>query len=687
MEDENELRKLTGIFVDEALERTAELEDGLLQLEKQPHEREMIDTIFRAVHTIKGSSGCMGFTGISAFAHSIETILDLIRKEKLAPDRELVTALLDAADLIKEMVGHVASGAVFDYSRCDDIVARMDQLKTRLTRSDFKIIFIPDPELFRRGIDPAVVMEDLKTVGELVSVKTYTDNLPPLSEMNPEELYLRWDIVLKTEKDPDEIRRVFEFVEEGSEIRIFPLVAPEREIPLLGQMLVDEGAIKASDVDDALKTQKKFGEILVEQQKVSPGDIEALLEKQRKKKVESFTSALSSTIRVDLKKLDHLINAVGELVIVHSMLHQVYEDRGNEPSDRISVILSQIRRIGKEIQENTMSLRMLPVGEVFQRFTRLVRELSDSRHKNVRLLLSGQEIELDKGVLEKIADPLTHLIRNAIDHGIETPDERTSRGKPPVGTIHLSAYQTGDSVHIEVEDDGRGLDRQKILEKALEKGILKNCSCLTDEEICNVLFLPGFSTTEDVTDISGRGVGLDVVKRNIDSLNGRVYIRTGPGVGTTVSIKLPLTLAIVDGLKVLIADEAFIIPLHVVIESLRPGREEVKTFSEKGEYITVRGDCIPFIRLYRELGITPKHEDPCESIAVVTRHDGKMYCLMVDELAGEQQVVIKNFGESMPKVHDIAGGTILGDGKVALVLHLPGLIENAVNRPDPLVVG
>lgn len=687
-----DFKKLYGIFVEEAMERVAELERGLLQLEKTPHDKELLNAVFRAAHTIKGSSGTIGLADISRFTHLMEEILDMMRLDKLVPGKDSVNTLLESTDLIKEMVESVASGTAFEFGRCDDLVRRMETIKETTAPpvpdnipqgrpgsegpapAYFMIKFFPGSDLFRRGIDPSVILNDLAAIGEIVNIKAYTDTVPALSALDPEDLYLRWDIYLKTDKTEADIRRIFEFVEEGSDINICPAKSPGKDFPFIGRMLVEEGAVKMEDVEDALKSQKKLGEILVEKGKVGPKDIEKVVEKQNFRKSESFKNSISSTIRVDLKKLDHLINTVGEMIIIHSMFQQILA-AGDRVPEELNVAFAQLQRIGKDIQESTMSLRMLPVGEVFHRFTRLVRELSVSKGKAIELIISGEETELDKGVLEKITDPLVHLIRNAIDHGIEKEDERAASGKPAHGTIHLSAYQLGDSVYIEVEDDGRGLDKEKILAKALSTGIVHAAAGLTEEQIYNLIFLPGLSTADKISDVSGRGVGMDVVRKNIEDLNGRVYIRSKPGLGTTISVKIPLTLAIIDGLTVLIGSESYVIPITSVIESLRPDRTDVKTLHERGEVVSVRGEYIPLLRLYNILGIPPCNKEPWEAIVIVTTYEGRKYCLLVDDLVGQQQVVIKNLGAAMPRVKDIAGGTILGDGKVALVLDVPGIIE------------
>ncbi len=694
-------KKLYAIFVEESLERLSELEDSLLQMEKSPDKKELIDTIFRAAHTIKGSSGTIGLTEISRFTHDMEEILDSVRNNQLDLEDKLINILLESVDLIKEMIEAVSSETPFDFSKCEYLTKRMDEIKVSGSRmSDaqyvlepencnpkaeanirtFKIIFSPSEDLFKRGIDPLIILEDLKGMGEVMHISVNTEAVPALSEFEPENLYLRWVVLLRSIYNQEEIRKIFEFVEEGSEISILPVKESDYEnysVPI-GKMLVEEGIVTSEDIEEAARAQKKIGEILIEQGKAEPREIEKVLEKQINKKAESFKNTVSSSIRVDLKKLDHLINIVGEMVIIHSMFQQALQGNGgNSTPERLDMLFSQLQRIGSDIQESAMSLRMLPVGEVFQRFRRLVRELSASKNKNIDLIITGEDTELDKGVIEKITDPLVHLIRNAIDHGIESPDDRLAKGKTPKGTLSLSAYQSGDSVYIEIEDDGKGVNKEKVIERALQRGIINTASGLTDEQICNLIFLPGFSTADKVTDVSGRGVGMDVVKRNIESLNGKVYILTKKNAGTTISIKLPLTLAIIDGLTLLVGEEIFVIPISAVIESLLPRKEDVKTLNEKGEVINIRGEFVPLIRLYKGLGIAPWKENPWEAIIVVIAHENKKYCLMADELIGQQQIVIKKLGKAMPRVKAIAGGTILGDGRVALVLDVPGLVDMA----------
>ncbi len=570
-----DLTRFHAIFVEEAAEHIEQLEGGLLQLEKTPEDAELLHAIFRSAHTIKGSSGTVGLPDISRFTHIIEERLDDLRNGELTPHKEMITVLLEAVDMIKEMVAAVGEEAVFDFTRCEPLMERMHALRGKSqqhplsaepaqTATDtapqcgdhlYLIRFIPCSDLFRRGTDPASLLDELAGLGNVEMIEVCTDNLPPLAELDPELLYLSWTLTLRTGHDEAAIRDVFMFVEDDCTIEIRPILAPQQDIPLLGKLLTAEGIVSESDVQQALTSQKKLGEILVDQGKTTQTEINKILEKQGDKKTEAFKKTVSSSIRVDLNKLDHLVNLVGEMVIIHSMFQQVMSQRQDDDTvsagasqEHTDRLFSQLQRIGKDIQESTMALRMLPVGEIFQRFSRLVRELSTTKGKEIELIISGEETELDKGVLEKVTDPLVHLIRNAVDHGIESPEERRAAQKPAKSTVFLRAYQLGDAVYIEVEDDGRGLDRDKIVAKALLNGVISSAAGMSDDEICNLIFLPGFSTADAITDISGRGVGMDVVKRNIEELKGSVQLKTRKGLGTTISIRLPLTLAIIDGL-------------------------------------------------------------------------------------------------------------------------------------------
>lgn len=687
MEDfsNTELKKLIALFVEEATEKISEIEESLLLLENEPENKELIHRIFRAVHTIKGTSASLGFKNISQFAHRVEEVLDLMRKGKINPDKRIIDSIFKSTDIFKRMLHAASEGSDYDLKGCEKLFAELKNLKTCSQKRVFKIIFSPHNEMLLNGLDPAVIIEDIKASGRVLNIKAYTDAIPVFSEIDPKRLYLRWDIIIETEQTLEQIKERFKFLEDD-EIQIIPVSPSRTDVPLIGEVLVESGKVSEKEISEALAEQKRVGTLLYETGRISKDALDMALHEQAERTVDAFRKSLSSTIRVDLKKLDNLLNLVGEMVIIHSMLEKIIRDDSDNgtkvvfdySSYDILQLFTQLQRIGRHIQESTMSLRMLPVGEVSHRFKRLVREISMAQNKKVELLISGEETELDKGVIEKITDPLVHLIRNAIDHGIETPEERVKKGKPERGIINISAYQIGDSVYIEVEDDGRGLDREKIIEKAISMGLVEGAAGLPDEYIYNLIFLPGFSTSDKTTDISGRGVGMDVVKRNVEALNGRIYIRTKRDIGTTITIKLPLTLAIIDGLAIGVGDEIYIIPLQSVLELVKVKCEDFTTVTEKLEILNVRDEAIPVIRLCEVVGLEKNSIDD-SAIAIITAHEGRKFALIVDRVLGQQQIVVKGFGGALPRIKAIGGCTILGDGRVALVLDLAGLLENPTN--------
>jgi two-component system chemotaxis sensor kinase CheA len=436
--------------------------------------------------------------------------------------------------------------------------------------------------------------------------------------------------------------------------------------------------VSRETLDHALAQQKRVGQILVEQHAVTPQQVEQALQKQRQQESASQSKKTdTASIRVDTDKIDKLINLVGELVITQSML----SDLGSRfEMSQISVLLermAQLERNTREIQERVMSIRMLPIGTAFSRFPRLVRDLSAKAGKKIQLVLSGEETELDKTVIESIGDPLTHLVRNSADHGLEPPEERLDNNKPELGTIRLNAFHEGGNICITVEDDGRGLNRDKILAKAVKQGLISENDKLTDDQIWPLIFKPGFSTAEKVTDVSGRGVGMDVVKRNIEALSGTVSIKTALGKGTTFTLKLPLTLAIIEGMTVRVGKETYIVPLLSILESIQPKAGAIKTVVGKGELINVRSTYLPMMRLYEVFALQPEYTDPTKSILLILETEGERVAVMVDEILGQQQVVIKSMEQNFRKVDGVAGATILGDGTVGFILDVRGLIEIA----------
>jgi two-component system chemotaxis sensor kinase CheA len=591
--------------------------------------------------------------------------------------------------------------------------------------STFLIAWTPPDWLFQRGLDPLQIFKELANLGTLTEVTVDTSKLPELAVMDPEKCYLSWTMKLETVKDREVVDAVFEFVREDSHLVIeecealgvkrpstqFGTVSlPNREAqderrttsddshepaaaphpsPLtpdgiegdpkpLGELLVESGAVSRETLEKALAQQKRVGEILVEQHAVTPQQVELALQKQQQQVSAAQSKKTDTTsIRVDTDKIDKLINLVGELVITQSML----SDLGARfEMSQMSVLLermAQLERNTREIQERVMSIRMLPIGTAFSRFPRLVRDLSAKAGKKIQLVLSGEETELDKTVIESIGDPLTHLVRNSADHGLEPPEERLDNNKPELGTIRLNAFHEGGNICITVEDDGRGLNRDKILAKAIKQGLIAEHDKLTDDQIWPLIFKPGFSTAEKVTDVSGRGVGMDVVKRNIDGLGGTVSIKTAMGKGTTFTLKLPLTLAIIEGMTVRVGKETYIVPLLSILESIQPKAGVIKTVVGKGELINVRSTYLPMMRLYDVFSLQPEYIDPTKAILLILETEGERVAVMVDEILGQQQVVIKSMEQNFRKVAGVAGATILGDGTVGFILDVRGLLEIA----------
>jgi two-component system chemotaxis sensor kinase CheA len=497
----------------------------------------------------------------------------------------------------------------------------------------YQIRFTPSRDVFRQGMDPVLVLRALRRLGNVVETRLHTALLPRLSEMDPESCYLGWTVRLQTESTEEEIRDVFAFVEDGAEIAI------ERE----ESGAEAEGAAEGAAVESGALRQAKAA------------------------------AQTSTSIRVATEKVDRLIDLVGELVIAHSMAAEILNDFSMSRLAQLHDAFAGMDQYTRELQERVMAIRMLPIGTVFSRFPRLVRDLASATGKRIALELRGEEIELDKMVVERMSDPLTHLIRNAIDHGIETPEERAAKGKPEQATIVLRAYHQGGNVIVEVGEDGRGLDTARIRAKAVERGLIGENEELNEREVHALVFRPGFSTAEAVSDLSGRGVGMDVVKREVEGLNGAVTLESHEGRGTCVRIKLPLTLAILDGLLLKVGGETYVLPLIQILESIRPSREQLNTMAGRGEVVVVRGEPVPLLRLHRMFGVATEVTDPSRGLVVLVEHHGRRMALLVDELLGQQQVVIKSLETHFRRVEGIAGATILGDGQAALILDVAGL--------------
>jgi two-component system chemotaxis sensor kinase CheA len=687
------------MFRTEAYELLAELETSLLELEESPADMDIIGRVFRAMHTIKGSGAMFGFDDISSFTHEVETVYDLVRNGKLAVSKELIDLTLRARDTIREMLDASAGDAEVDKDTAQAIISAFRRFIPKddggetsapaepvpavqageqtgpAEESLYRIRFKPPQDIFLRGVDPVSMLRELADFGKL-AVLAETSAIPYLEDYNPDFCYTAWDIALITVKGLDDVKDVFIFVEEDSELTIERIENEglDAGAKMLGQILIERGDLTQEALDEVVGAKKLIGAMLVEAGVTEPDKVEAALAEQRlvrevKEKKKSEESL--SNIRVASDKLDILVNLVGEMVTVQANLSQIAAG-GN--SAQLTAVAEEVERLTAELRDTTMNIRMLPIGTTFSKFRRLVRDLSRELGKEIEMETEGAETELDKTVIEKLNDPMVHLIRNSIDHGIEAPDVRVAKGKDRKGYVHLSAMHSGANVLIKIRDDGAGLDTEAIKNKAVEKGLIPAEAELSDKEIYSLILAPGFSTAKTVTSVSGRGVGMDVVKQAIDALRGTIEIDSVMGEGTTITLKLPLTLAIIDGLLVKVGEEYYVMQLSLVKEcvELTAGDREK---ASGGNLANVRGQLVPYIRLREQFSSGGELPD-IEQI-VITEVDDIKVGLVVDVVVGEHQTVIKSLGSMYRNVEGLSGATILGSGAVALILDVPKLIGMA----------
>ena len=685
-------------FKEEAYELLGELETALLELEESPDNTELIGRVFRVMHTVKGSGAMFGFDDIADFTHEVETIYDLVRNGKMAVTKELVNVTLLARDQIRVMLDASSGNNPVNELQTKKILGLLKKLvpapdedveaqkPAKSPRANVpgdnitcRITFRPQKDIFMNGTNPLGLLRELQALGNF-RIIAHTENIPPLEEINPESCYTHWDIILTTRHGIDAVKDVFIFVENNSEVDIkivdeqSGLNNEDAGIKKLGEILVERGDIQPEDLQKALDAQKRLGDILVESGLVTKGKVQsALAEQQQVKEVRTKHQRADSTssIRVPADKLDKFVNLVGELVIIQQRLSQAAMDQCN--TELVS-IAEQVERLTMDLRDSAFSVRMLPIGTLFAKFKRLVHDLSNEIGREVEMNTDGAETELDKTLIERLNDPLVHLIRNSIDHGIESPEVREAAGKPRHGTIHLSAVHSGSNVLIQIRDDGKGLDLEAIRKKALEKGMIEPDAELSEKECISLILAPGFSTAKNITNVSGRGVGMDVVKKTIDALRGTIEINSQYGKGTTITIKLPLTLAIIEGLQVAVGGEHFVLPLSAVEECVELTHEEASR-SRGRRIANVRGEIVPYIKL-REWFLIDGESPDIEQI-VITKTDGRKVGFVVDRVVGEHQTVIKALGKVYRHIQGISGATILGDGRVALILDVLQLIQGA----------
>lgn len=689
MSGDSELR---GIFFEEATELIQQLEQDILKLEDNKEDEELINGVFRNAHSIKGSAAFVGFESISSFAHKMESVLDLVRKGSLVICNELVNVLLKGLDVIKKMMenpeeeyeedGEIKE-AILGFKRYLPDIEEMTLSGTKVAPVEkkerfYKIGLNFNKDIFEIGIDPLVLIDELATKGEMIECNINTSEVPDVYKIDPYSLYMTVTVILKTDRPKKDLEDVFIFVANDNKIMIEEMKEEDFNIAdkKLGELLVEKGIVKNSDIEEVLGKQPKIGELLIKEGKVTPAQVEKIAREQQ----ESRKIKESTTIRVDTHKLDNLINLVGELVISQARVAQIASSKERINQIELSATAESLDRTTRDIQECIMRARMIPIESTFNQFHRMVRDLSAEKGKDITLEIKGKETELDKTLVELISDPLKHMIRNSIDHGIETKNERKSVGKPETGTITLNAYHEAGNIVIEVVDDGKGLDKERILEKAREKGLINKDRELSEDEIYKLIFLPGFSTAKEITEISGRGVGMDVVRNNISKLRGNIEIYTKVGEGTTFKIVLPLTLAIIDGMLVKIGKELYIVPLLTIVESIRPKETEVKHVNTESEVVNVRGEYIPLVRLYELFKVETEQKDPSKALVVIVSSGKNKVCILVDDIIGQQQAVIKSLEENYKEVKGISGATILGDGTVAMILDIATIIKMSASE-------
>jgi two-component system chemotaxis sensor kinase CheA len=714
------LDQVMQTFIQEAQELLQTMEECLLQLESDPSDSDNIGAVFRAAHTIKGSAGLFGLTDIVSFTHILEDVLDRVRDGAVAIDKDLIALLLESGDHLTELLNVTA---IERSELGETALATENNLRTRLQayqktnsenipdisnvinkREDPVYLYHEDsvtsdlwhislrfgPDVYRNGMDPLSFLRYLGSMGTIVRSVALIDAMPDMYTMDAESCYLGFEIEYDSKADKKTIADAFSFVIEDCVVHILPpfskiaeYVELIRSLPedetRLGELLVQSGALTQQELILGLNQQRTsiesstspsfIGEILVEQRSVEPELVQAALDKQTRIKDQKTKENLY--IRVQADKLDQLINLVGELVIAGAGANLIAQ-KSLDPS--IYEATSLVSDLVEDIRDRALRLRMVPVGDTFNRFQRVVRDVSHELGKEIELRISGGDTEVDKTVVEKISDPLMHLLRNSMDHGIESPERRLALGKPAKGTLMLNAFHDSGNIVIEIMDDGGGLNRERILQKAIERGLISANASLSDKEIFNLIFEAGFSTAETVTNLSGRGVGMDVVKRNIFALRGSIELDSQPGLGTQIRIRLPLTLAIIDGFLVGVGQASYVVPLDMVQECIELVESD-RSSARGRNYLNLRGEVLPLIFLRAHFHLE-ENRGRRENVVVI-RCAGQKAGLVVDELQGEFQTVIKPLGKLFSKLRGISGSTILGSGEVALILDMPALIQRA----------
>jgi len=697
-----DLSQFHQVFFEESYEGLDVMESALLNLQPDTVDSETINEIFRAAHSIKGGSGTFGFTDVAEFTHVIETLLDEIRGGTRNITSEIVDLFLQAVDCIRKLIQQHDAGepreipeavelkkifeAILSGNVSGDESVSSPEQASSVSESDvqgedgssghgWKIYFKPELDILRTGNDPLRMFRELESLGSL-RITADVSQVPLIGSIDPEACYMAWELELDADVSKSAVDEVFEWVVDESELRIEPLSSDDAALETRSETTPD------TEIED------KESEIKMELEPTpsTPASVSKPTETVPNSKKDPSKVEVSS-IRVGIDKVDDLINMVGELVITQSMLGELGLDFTMENLPRLLEGIEQLSQNTRELQESVMRIRMLPISFTFSRFPRLVHDLSRTMNKKIELKLTGEQTELDKTVMEKIGDPLVHLVRNSLDHGIEMPEDRVQAGKPETGTITLNAFHQSGNIVIQIIDDGAGLNKAKILEKAIEKGLVSENDNLSDDQVHDLIFKPGFSTADQVSDISGRGVGMDVVRRNINELNGSVEVESTEGQGSVFTIRLPLTLAILDGQLIRVGEYVYILPLISIVESIQSFQGMLHRVVGGCDLLRLRNEYVPIIKLSSIFNIKSTAQDMDDGLLVVVEGDNMKVAILIDDLEAQQQVVIKSLEENYKRVDGVSGATILGNGTVSLILDIPGLIKLAgVQRYEYKVV-
>lgn len=691
---------IKATYFQECDELLASLEEGLLALQAGDADSDTINAVFRAVHSVKGGAGAFGFEQMVEFAHVFETSLDEMRSGRLDPDANVIRTMLRASDVLADHVQAAKGEGVVDAARARAMAEELEALTAAPVEvaapaeeqaagtdewgfaplkvdfadeapSPWLLTMRPTAAMYAKGHDAALFLRELGRLGE-IKVSLDASGLPVLADLEPEASVLTWTVELSADIAERAILDVFDFVGDDCVIELRRASGSREE---------QQAAPTDVDIAELLAAAHASVEGLT----VEPAAQDAAAPSKSDPRAEAKTAATAgATIRVDLERVDRLIDLVGELVINQAMLAQRVMESEHSRSSTVSLGLDELEQLTRQIQDSVMAIRAQPVKSVFQRMPRLVREIAGSTGKQVRLVMEGEGTEVDKTVIERLSDPITHMLRNAIDHGLETPAERIAAGKAGEGVVRLAALHRSGRIVIEVSDDGKGINRPRVREIAINKGLINADANLSDDEIDNLIFLPGFSTATSVSNISGRGVGMDVVKRSIQALGGRISIASQPGRGSTFTLSLPLTLAVLDGMVISASGQTLVAPLTAIIETLRPKPEDVRPLGPNGAVLAVRGAHVPLIDIGVALGVRTKPIDPTNGVVLLVESEGvSRAALVADEIQGQRQVVIKSLEANFQRVVGIAAATILGDGRVALILDIEAVLEKRLNERLP----